>query len=364
MINKFSYLTLNSQTYSGNRLVSFCNYKLPALQLNSFEYHLYGFIKNFISEKPVITVKTSGSTGKPKEIELSKKGMIESAKLTGDFLRLNKGDKALLCLPVEFIAGKMMVVRAFVLGLNLITTEPSSNPLKNIDETFDFAAMTPMQVHNILKSNDGYEKLNNINNLIIGGGDISKNLLQKIKKLKNKTFHTYGMTETITHIAMKRLNGNNPDTCFKALKNISFEKDETDCLVINAPHISEKKIITNDIVELKNRFEFEFKGRFDNVINSGGIKIFPESVESRLSAFIKKKFIIAGLPDEKLGEKTVLIIETGNGDKNIFKTAISKAGLTKYEQPKELFFINKFPETENGKTDRRKLLLNLKKNTD
>ena len=357
MANSYTSLTLNSQTYSKKQLVNYCNSRLSASPLISNEYHLYNFILSFISENQLVTVKTSGSTGEPKEIKLSKKTMIESAKLTGDFLRLKKGDRALLCLPVEFIAGKMMVIRAFVLGLDLFTTEPSSNPLKEINETFGFAAMTPMQVHNILDCDDGYDKLNKIENLIIGGGDISKGLLQKIKRLKNKVFHTYGMTETITHIAMKRLNGNDPDIHFKALKNITFEKDGRGCLVINAPHISDKKIVTNDIVDLKNRFEFDFTGRIDNVINSGGIKIFPEKVESKLSAFINERFIVAGLPDEKLGEKTVLIIETGNGDKDIYKTAISKSGLTKYEQPKEILFKGKFPETMNGKIDRRRLLL-------
>ncbi len=350
-------LTINSKTFTGKQLIEFCSAGLVAAKKDSPEYNLHSFIMNWISDEPAITVKTSGSTGKPKEIVLSKKSMTESAKLTGDFLRLKKGDRTLLCLPVDFIAGKMMVVRAFVLGLNLAPVPPAANPLKNIDRSFGFAAMTPMQVHNTLECDDGYEKLNKIEKLIIGGGDISGKLLQKIQKLKNKTYHTYGMTETVTHIALKRLNGITPDAIFKALQSVTFEQDERECLVISAPHISNKNIVTNDIVNLKNETEFHFIGRFDNVINTGGIKIFPEVAEKKLSDFIKSRFIIAGLPDEKLGEKVVLIVETKNHDKDRFEKIISNSSLSKYEKPKEILFIETFPETENGKIDRRRLLL-------
>jgi O-succinylbenzoic acid--CoA ligase len=345
-------LTINSKTFTGKQLIEFCSSGLVAAQTGSPEYNLYNFIMNWISDEPAITVKTSGSTGKPKEIELSKDAMIKSAKLTGQFLNLKRGDRALLCLPVDFIAGKMMVVRAFVLGLDLVPVKPDSSPLKNINENFCFAAMTPMQVHNTLENTDGYDKVNNIEKLIIGGGDISGKLLQKIQKLKNKTYHTYGMTETVTHIALKRLNGITPDAIFKALQGVKFEKDDRECLVINAPHISNKKIVTNDIVSLKNRTEFNFIGRFDNVINTGGIKIFPEVAEKKLSGIINSRFIIAGLPDEKLGEKVVLIVETKDNDKDRFEKIISNSSLSRYEKPKDILFIKKFPETENGKIDR------------
>ena len=343
--------TLSSQAYSKSQLVSFCNSKLPTLPFNSSEYHLYRFIQDFISENPVIAVKTSGSTGKPKEIELSKDAMIKSAKLTGQFLNLKRGDRALLCLPVDFIAGKMMVVRAFVLGLDLIPVPPALNPLKEIDKTFSFAAMTPMQVHNILECEGGYEKLNKIENLIIGGGDISKGLLQKIQKLKNKVFHSYGMTETITHVAMKHLNSSKPDKYFKALKMISFDTDERGCLVITAPHICTEEIVTNDIVELHGETSFEFKGRIDNTINTGGIKVFPEIIEKKLSGYINERFLIAAIPDENLGQKVVLIIESNKNEIN--KGVFSKANLLKYETPKDIFFLKKFNETGNGKIDRK-----------
>ena len=356
MTNRFTSITINSKSYSNNQLASFCLSKLSTEKFSSWKYSLYTFILDWISSNKSISVNTSGSTGKPRQIKIEKEKMIQSALLTGDFLNLKKDDKALLCLPVDFIAGKMMVVRAFVLGLNLFTVDPSGNPLKNTETNFDFAAFTPMQVFNVLKENNGFQKLNLIKNIVIGGGDISQSLSEKIRNLKNNTFHTYGMTETITHVALKKLNGNDKYKYFKALKGIRFELDKRSCLVIKAKHLSSEKIITNDVVELINEGEFEFIGRYDNIINSGGIKIYPEKIEQSLKPVIKQRFIIIGIPDEKLGQKVVLIIE-GNELKHFnVKEICNKAGITKYEKPKEVFFIEKFSETENGKIKREEII--------
>ena len=355
MSNPYTSLSLDSKSYTEYELAGLCFSKLASFSLEPWEYSLYGFILHWISDEGFVTVKTSGSTGKPKEIKISKNAMIASAKLTGEFLKLQKGNKALLCLPVDFIAGKMMIVRAFVFGLDLIPTKPDGNPLKENNECFDFAAMTPMQVFNILEDEKGIGKLNNIKNLIIGGGEINKGLEDKLINLKNNTYHTYGMTETITHIALKKINGNSKNEGFIALKNVWFEQDERDCLIVNAPHISDEKIITNDIVLLKSKMEFEFIGRYDNVINSGGIKIIPEIIEGKLSQFINQRFFVYGKPDEKLGEKTVLVIE-GKPDIEIEKI-LNKIQFSKYEKPKEIIFINQFVETGNGKINRKNTLL-------
>ncbi|NOX48383.1 MAG: AMP-binding protein [Chlorobi bacterium] len=346
-------LSLNSITYQENELANLCLSKLASFPLQAWEYSLYDFILQWISDEGFVKVKTSGSTGKPKEIKLDKKAMVESAKLTGGFLKLQKGNKALLCLPMDFIAGKMMVVRAFVLGLDLFPVEPLGNPLENINECFDFAAMTPMQVFNILNKNIGTDKLNKIKNLIIGGGEISPELESKLASLENKTYHTYGMTETITHIALRKINGKDENKGFVAMENVLFEQDERDCLIIHIPHISNEKIITNDIIKLKNKTEFEFIGRYDNVINSGGIKIIPENIEKKLEAFINQRFFVYGIPDEKLGEKLVLVIE-GKPDNKIEK-ALEKVPFLKFEKPKKIIFIDKFIETGNGKINRGKI---------
>ena len=357
MSNTHTYFILDSKSYTKNDLVRKCNSKLTSFSIEPWENSLYNFILQWISDKGFIEVKTSGSTGNPKQISISKKAMIASAKLTGDFLKLQEGNKALLCLPVDFIAGKLMVVRAFVLGMNLITAEPSGNPLKDKKVHFDFAAMTPMQVFNILNKKTGKDKLNNIKNLIIGGGEINPELEIKLKSLKNKTYHTYGMTETITHIALKKINGNDKSNGFIALKNVWFEQDKRNCLIVNAPHISNNSIITNDIVNLKSKTEFEFKGRFDNVINSGGIKIIPEEIEQKIRPFIKQRFFIYGKPDEKLGQKTVLVIE-GKPDIEI-ENRLETISLSKFEKPKEVIFINQFVETGNGKINREITILHL-----
>jgi len=312
MINRFTSLTINSQTYSERELASFCLSKLSLETFSSWEYSLYTFILDWISSSKTVSVNTSGSTGKSRQIKIEKCKMIQSALLTGNFFNLKKNDKALLSLPVEFIAGKMMVVRAFVLGLNLLPIEPTGNPLNELNENYDFAAFTPMQVFNILGDHNGSKKLGLIKNVIIGGGEINESLSKKIRDLQNNTYHTYGMTETLTHVALKKLNGNNYQKYFKALPGIQFETDERSCLVIKALHLENEVITTNDVVELKSATEFEFVGRHDNIINSGGIKIFPEKVEQSLIPIIKERFIISGLPDEKLGQIVVLVIEGNN----------------------------------------------------
>jgi o-succinylbenzoate---CoA ligase len=353
-MSKFPYksLTISGKYYSESELLAFAQNKISGEANPPWEVSLFNFILEWMSDIPILKLKTSGSTGPAKWIEIEKDKVIKSAELTGQYFNLQKDDKALLCLSVDFIAGKMMVVRAFVLGLNLVPIEPSGNPLNNIDKFFAFAAMTPMQVYNTLALKDGNLKLNQIKQLIIGGGDINQGLLNGIKNLTNSTFHTYGMTETLTHVAVKKLNGENPDSCFNALSGIRFSKNDKECLVISAAHLSEKKFVTNDIVDLKDEKSFQFIGRFDNVINSGGIKISPELVEQKLSPFIQDRFIIAGLQDEQLGEKVIIIFE---GKK---KPAIdfTKTDLTKYQIPKQVYYLEHFPETKNGKIIRKQVV--------
>ena len=231
---------------------------------------LHFFLKDWFSISHFIEVQTSGSTGTPKTIFLKKEFVINSAKATGTFLKLEKNTSALLCLPVQYIAGKLMVVRALTLGWHLDFFEPSSNPLKNVNKQYDFSAMTPMQLENSLS------KINLIKKLIVGGGAVSNQLKEKLKNISTKVFATYGMTETITHIALKQLNHLEVQPNFYTLlPNVTIYKDQKNCLVINAPKISESIIFTNDVVDLVATNQFEWLGRFDNVINSGGIKLHP-----------------------------------------------------------------------------------------
>lgn len=350
MPHPYIHLTIDSVTYQGNELASFALSRLASFSTEPWEFGIYSFIVDWISDKETMIVKTSGSTGEPMKMEVKKAGMIKSAEMTADYFNYQKGDKALLCLPADFIAGKMMIVRAFVSGLNLVTMEPSSDPTKNISEAIHFAAMTPMQIYQVLKSSDGFEKLNQIKQLIIGGGDIDLILLEKIRKLQNESYHTYGMTETLTHIALKRLNGDMPDAYFKAMDGVSLETDNRNCLLIHAPHLPNQPIVTNDVVELKSENEFEFRGRYDNVINSGGIKLFPEQIEQKLKPFIKQSFFIFGMPDEKLGEIAALVIE--GKESTSLTNRIEELPFSKFEKPKKILFRDKLIRTSSGKIKR------------
>src|SRR5690554_3979635 len=268
--------------------------------------------------------------------------MVNSALATGVFFDLHPKDKALCCLPVNFIAGKMMLVRAFVLGLEIDFAEPSAKPLLNNDKEYDFVAMTPMQVENSI------EKLQQIKKLLIGGSKVNSSLEKKLLAIPTEIYETYASTETLTHIAARKIS----EDTFKLLPNIAISLDTRGCLVINAPRISEDEIITNDLVELKSEKEFIWLGRFDNVVNSGGIKILREKIEPQLTHKISHRFFFGGIPDSVLGEKLILVIEAEKYELN--PTVFDE--LDKYEKPKEVFFISKFKETQTGKLKRSKTL--------
>jgi len=247
---------------------------------------VYLFFKDWFDEKDFVEVKTSGSTGIPKVIQLQKSHMINSAMATGSFFNLSEKTTALLCMSPNFIAGKMMLVRALILGWHLDVVEAVSNPLKDSEKQYDFTAMVPIQLKNSLT--DIYK----IKQLIVGGGVVSKELLNEIQSVKTAIYATYGMTETITHIAVKKLNKfaggiDNSNVIssaveksyYQILPNITIATDQRGCLVINAPKVSSEEIITNDLVEIISDNEFNWLGRIDGVINSGGIKLIPEQIE-------------------------------------------------------------------------------------
>ncbi|TMM57572.1 O-succinylbenzoic acid--CoA ligase [Maribacter algarum] len=319
---------------------------------SSFEKSIGNFLADWLNEKPTISVSTSGSTGTPKNILLQKGQMANSALATGNYFDLKVGNTALLCLPADYIAGKMMLVRAMVLGLELDYVEPSSNPLAELSKTYDFAAMVPLQLENSL------EKIENIKTLIVGGAALSRKLHEKIQKKRTAVFETYGMTETITHIAVKRINGlpSSGSRSFKAISNVSFSIDDRDCLVITAPHISNKPVITNDIVDMVSETEFEWLGRIDNVINSGGVKLFPEQIEAKLISFLNHRFFVAGLPNEILGEKLVLVVEGDMKTDELLQLLKESDALKGFEIPKNVYKVSKFIETETGKIHRKKSL--------
>ena len=309
-----------------------------------FSNEIHQFLQRWFSVEESITVQTSGSTGTPKSILLKKEFIINSAKATGLYFNLQENTTALLCLPVTYIAGKLMLIRAITLGWKLDVITSSANPLDEIDKQYDFSAMVPLQLENSLI------KVHLIRKLIVGGGVVSKELEGKIQGISTDVFATYGMTETITHIAVRKLNKiNQIPNFYQILPSVQIYKDDRDCLVIDAPKVTEELVVTNDVVELISDTHFEWLGRFDNVINSGGIKLQPEKIEEKLSDFIDNRFFVIGIPDEKFGQKLVLVIEG-----NEYKINFKKSTLSKFEIPKEIYFITKFIETETGKIQRLK----------
>ena len=316
-----------------------------------WEVDIANFINEWFNDSTYIRAETSGSTGVPKRVKLDKEKVINSALATGNFFNFKEEQNALLCISPKFIAGKLMIVRAIVWKLHLICVEPTSNPLKYLSKNtvVDFVAMVPMQ----LKNSVPQLLSSNVKTLVVGGGPVDESLLDEIKILKTEVYSSYGMTETITHIALKKLNGKDVNDKFTALYGVHLSTDNRNCLVISAKNISETDVVTNDIVELVNNKEFRWLGRFDNIINSGGVKINPENIEQILSSYISKPFFISSLKDDSLGEKLILIVE---GKNNNFDLNYMRLLLPKYHSPKEIYYLREFVRTSSGKINRRKTI--------
>ena len=329
---------LNGKSFTYTELLAEALYLKENGQL--FEKTIGKFLLDWLNIESFIMVQTSGSTGKPKQIVLQKSAMIASANATGLFFNLTPKSTALLCLSANYIAGKMMLVRAITLGLHLDTIDPSSTPL--FSKKYNFIAMVPLQVEKSLS------KLHLVDKLLIGGTKVSYSLSESILKTNCNAFESYGMTETISHIAIKKIGVK----AFNVLPNVAISVDKRSCLVIEASELFHEKIITNDIVAIVNTTQFILKGRIDNVINSGGIKIFPEEIEEMLGKFISIPFFIASKPDEILGEKVILVLESTPF--SIENKTFSE--LSKYQIPKEILFLEAFERTETNKINRKKTL--------
>lgn len=310
---------------------------------------LNDFLDEWNNPKNTVEVQTSGSTGVPKCIQVEKQRMLNSARITCDFLGLKTGDTALLCMPLDYIAGKMVVVRSIERQLRLTTVEASGHPLKNITNSFDFAAMVPMQVYNSLQVPEEREKLRTIKHLIIGGGPINDDLQQQLSSFPNNVWSTYGMTETLSHIALRRLNGENASLWYTPFNTVSISLNTNGCLVIEAPLVHEGRLETHDRAEIRDG-KFRILGRLDNVINSGGIKIQAEEVEEKLRPHIKMPYLISKCSDEKFGEVVVLLTECP--DLSLVKEICCNI-LPKFWQPKHYLYTSHIPLTGTGKPARK-----------
>ena len=282
-----------------------------------------------------------------------KRRMLASARITNDFLGLHEGDAALLCMSLDYIAGKMMVVRSMERGLKLLTVEPSGHPLNHcqsaIDDCkIDFAAMVPMQVYNTLQVPEECERLMGIRHLIIGGGAIDDALGAELKNFPNAVWSTYGMTETLSHIALRRLSGPEASDWYTPFPSVQVSLSDEGCLVIDAPEVCPERLVTNDIAEISTQ-GFRILGRKDNVICSGGIKIQIEEVERHLRPFLRAPYLISKRPDPKFGEVAVLLTEDSVDEAR----QICERVLSKYHLPRHYLHVDHLPLTETGKPARQ-----------
>lgn len=332
------------------------------------------FLQEWNSPSETLLVHTSGSTGKPKPMWVEKQQMLNSAHITCDFLGLRPGDSALLCMSLDYIAGKMMVVRSIERKLRLFSVKPSGHPLsdeslaKMVEMDFDFVAMVPMQVYNTLQVPQERERLSRIKHLIIGGGAIDDALAEELRSLPGAVWSTYGMTETLSHIALRRLNGEEASEWYQPFDSVGVSLNSDGCLVIDAPLVCSEPLVTNDIAEIKQQETsshssdassslktssphvlFRIKGRKDNVICSGGIKIQIEEVENLLRQHLDAPFLLAKKKDEKFGEIAVLVTESGDLEG---VEAICRQVLPKYWVPRQYLHFDQLPMTETGKPKR------------
>ena len=311
------------------------------------------FLSEWNNDSPFVHVHTSGSTGVPKPMLAEKRRMLASARITNDFLGLHEGDTALLCMSLDYIAGKMMVVRSMERGLKLLTVEPSGHPLNHcqsaIDDCkIDFAAMVPMQVYNTLQVPEERERLMGIRHLIIGGGAIDDALGAELKNFPNAVWSTYGMTETLSHIALRRLSGPEASDWYTPFPSVQVSLSDEGCLVIDAPEVCPECLVTNDIAEISTQ-GFRILGRKDNVICSGGIKIQIEEVERHLRPFLRAPYLISKRPDPKFGEVAVLLTEDSVDEAR----QVCERVLPKYHLPRHYLHVDHLPLTETGKPARQ-----------
>ncbi|MCU4156941.1 AMP-binding protein [Carboxylicivirga sp. A043] len=350
MTNAYSYrlfqtIIYNDEGYRGKEAILTLAQQL--VNDDEEEKHYIGqFLSDWLNDNDFIELQTSGSTGTPKIIKVKKVAMVASAKRTIEFLKLQPFDSALLCLSAKYIAGKMMLVRAMVGQLNLVTSTVSSNPMESISRDIDFAAMVPMQVATILEENKNAFK--SIRHLIIGGGRVNAQISKALRTLKVNAWETYGMTETVSHIALRNIKDER--TGFRVLPGISVLSDKRGCLLVEASDINEQPLVTNDIVKFNSSNEFTIKGRYDNIINTGGVKVIAEDIETKLAPSITVPFAISWKKDDLLGQKVVLVCQSKE------PVILESIGfLTKFEWPREVICIDKIPMTETGKIQRKKL---------
>lgn len=362
-------LILNNKIYH----LSTLTHNDTSTGVTPYEQRVLQLAQEWLSGQETFTLHTSGSTGTPKPIHLKRAQMATSARWTGQALGLQAGDPALVCMSVEYIAGFMMLVRGFELGLPLTIIDPTSQPLAAFppDACFAFTAMVPLQLQATLYG-AAHERaiLNRMQGVLIGGAPVSVALEQQAQQVQTPLYHTYGMTETVSHVALRRMNGAERSDYFIPFQEVRLEVDARQCLAITAAVTNGETVQTNDRVELRADGAFRWLGRLDNVINSGGVKVQVEKVETAMETWLlqyqdgryaERRFLVGAIQDTRLGQAVVAVIEGepfcgGSVLTPDLATAIRtelQQALSRYEVPRHFFFVPKLLETPTGKIDRR-----------
>lgn len=354
----------HSQLSLNNKLFSLADIQQGEVRAeNSFEDTTLSFLGQWLRKETHFVLQTSGSTGEPKKIQVTREQLVASARATLQALAIPEKAKAFICLPTQYIAGIMMLVRCMEGNLHMTIVEPSADPLENIPtESFDFAAMVPYQAEEIVKKR-GLQGIHSIQKIILGGAPLSSALQTRLKDADVSVYLTYGMTETLSHIALQKISGADRKDFLTALPSVVLTQDTRGCLVIQTPYLIEK-IITNDLVEFVNSTSFRWLGRWDNVINSGGIKLSPEKIEQAISrAFdqlaLYPNFFVAGIPHRRLGSQAILLIESSSPiNETTFRTILGES-LKSVELPKQIYYLPSFEYTLTGKIKRKESLQKL-----
>jgi len=346
-----AFLTIHDRPFSQQELLTFSNCRISDQNTPEWEKSVYAFILDWLNESQSIIQLSSGTTGRSKILTLQKTSMIRSAENTCHYFSLDPGQTALLCLPADYVAGKMMVVRCIVGGLNLHITEPRSAPDLTVMTGMDFCAMVPVQVLNTFSNRTSYPS---IRKLIVGGTGISAELENLARDIPVQVFATYGMAETCSHIAVRRINGPQPESFYQALPGIELDTDNRGCLVIKASYLP-SPLITNDQVQMTGKNRFRWMGRIDNLINVDGRKVVPEEVESAVLEKTGLECALIGLPDRKHGQRLVFIAEGKAAIKESIIRSELKRLLPPKLQPCKTIWIEKLPRNKAYKLDRQKL---------
>lgn len=353
-----AYIQFGNQQYYYQDLKQ----KLPQA-LPDHQEKILAFCHAWLKGESTFVRHTSGSTGQPKPIQLQRSQLEASARQTLDFLQLNQDDVALVAIPTQYIGGTMMLVRAMLANMPAIVVAPSGNPFRQLPKGIipTFTALVPLQLEQILDDEVSTEAFVRCRHVLIGGAPVSASLEARCKALNNAVYSTYGMTETVSHVALRRIS-REPEEGFRLLPGIQAKTDKRDCLALCGAVTCNQWIQTNDLVAFSSPDCFRWLGRADYVINSGGIKIQPEQLENQIGALlaaekIDASFCISSVADERLGEQLVLVLEGAAWPEEQQRSLLQKLHdyLPAYQAPKQMLFLPVFPLTETGKIQRQQI---------